>query len=757
MIRSCGIRWAWIALLAAGVLGGAMMAAGATPVEELTKRLPDGVVAFVGTSGGEALKGDFEKTSLGRIWNDPGVRSFCEAIKTQVLAQMQAKGTGPNEVKKVEMIAGMAELVAGRPLIAGVAPLKGPVQIKEKPPVYGFLILDAGSQKAQIEDLVKKLEAMAGAESVADMEIGGAKMRGPKGKQDLPVYWGWLGNYLVVAANDAEGAVLQYVQKPRAAVPAFLQKVPAGGDALVVHADLQKAINLASAAARQHDAKVADTITAVLKELGLAGVRTLTVRAGFAGPDVVIGSLLEVPGPRTGLLATLKPVDPAVMDMVDARAVTAGAANLDLAAAFDTILRAAKAASGEASAKVEKGLAAFESQVKLSIRNDLLGSLAGPAVFYTLGTGAVAEAPLGGAVALLKLKDAGLFEKTMTSLGDFAAAQSKGQFQASAQKRDDGRTVHTWMIPQLAMMQVTPAWSVGNGYAVIGSNPGVHDTVVKLMAATGAQRQSIRDTPGYKEATAKLPKDLLCLDYADSRTQYTQMMTMAQQFWPMALMFAAQAGFKLPPTLPSLESIIKDMKPSCRARWLGADGLYTQYQGPGLEVSLSSVAGAGVAMGVALPALAKARDQARNAASMSNLKQIGLGLHMYGKDHQDNLPADLEQAKSYWGNARVLESPRKPKDSAGPSYIYIPGQSLSMNPGNMVAYENPEFSADSLNVLFLDGHVERMKPDAFRRELKETYERLGKPMPEVKFKGEGESGAKPRPPRPPRPGTSTQA
>jgi len=753
MIRSRQIRWVWIALLAAGVLGGAAMAVGATPVEELTKRLPDGVVAFVGTSGGEALKGDFEKTSLGRIWNDPGVRSFCEAIKTQVLAQMQEKGPDPNAIKKIDMIAGMAELVAGRPLIVGVAPLQGPVQNKEKPPVYGFLILDAGTQKAKFEDLVKKLEALAGAESIGEVAVGSAKMRGPK-EQDLPLYWGWLGDYLVVAANDAAGAALQYVQKPRAAIPASLQKVPAGGDALVVHADLQKAISLATAAARQQDAKAADTITAVLKELGLSGVRALTSRVGFAGPDVVVGCLLEVPGPRTGLLAALKPIDPAVMDVVDVRAVTAGAANVDLADAYDTIMRAVKAASAEASANVDKGLAAFESQVKLSIRKDLLGSLAGPAVLYTLGTGAVAEAPLGGAVVLVKLTDAGLFEKTMTSLGDFAAAQSKGQFQASSQKRDDGRTVHTWMIPQLAMMQIMPAWSVANGYAVIGTNVGVHDTAVKQMAATGAERKSIRDTPGYKEATAKLPKDLISLDYADSRTQYTQMMTMAQQFWPMASLFAAQAGFKLPPTLPSLESIIKDLKPSCRARWLGSDGLYAQYQGPGLEVSLSGVAGAGVGMGVALPALAKAREQARRAVSMSNLKQIGLGLRMYADDRQGNLPAEMEQAKSYWPNARILESPLKPKNFAGPSYVYIPGQSLSMSPGNIVAYENPEFSADGVTVLFLDGHVEFMKPDAFRRELKETYERLGKPMPEIKFKGEGE--VKPRPPRPPKPDKSTQ-
>jgi len=751
MIQWRGVRWAWIALLAAGVLGGAAMAAGATPVEELTKRLPDGVVAFVGTSGGDALKDDFEKTSLGRIWNDPGVRSFYEAIKTQVLAKVQEKGTGPDEVKKVDMIVGMAELVAGRPLIVGVAPLAGPVQIKEKPPVYAFLILDAGSQKAQFEDLVKKLETLAGAESIADVTIGPTKMRGPKGEKDLPVYWGWSGNYLVVAANDAAGAALQYLQKPRAAMPAYLQKV-SGGDALVVHADLQKAISLVNGAARQKDAKAADTITAVLKELGLSGVRTLTSRVGFAGPDIVVGCLLEVPGPRTGLLAALRPMDPASMDMVDARAVTAGAANFDLASAYDTILRAVKAASGEAAVNVEKGLATFESQTKLSVRKDLLGSVAGPAVYYTLGAGAVPEAPLGGAVALLKLKDADLFEKALTSLGDFAAGQSKGKFQASAQKRDDGRTVHTWMIPQLAMMQIMPAWSVANGYAVIGSNAGVHDTVVKQMAATGAERKSIRDTPGYKEAAVKLPENLVALNYADSRTQYTQMMTGLQQFWPMASLFAAQAGLKLPPALPSLESIIKDMKPSCRSRWLDSDGLHMQYQGPGVEVSMSSVAGAAVGMGVALPALAKAREQARSVASMSNLKQIGLGLIMYADDHQGTWPADLEQAKSYWPNARVLESPRKPKDFAGPSYRYLPGQPKTPDHRNVVAYENPEYCTDRINVLFADGHVEAMKPEAFRTALKETCERLGKPMPEIKFKDTDKS----RTPRPSGPAGSTQ-
>ena len=401
----------------------------ASPVEELTKRLPDGVVGFVATSGGDALKGDFEKTSLGRIWNDPGVRSLYQSVKTQLVAKMQEDGGGPGEIQQIDMVLGMAQSVADRPVALGVAQLKGPVQTKDKPPVYAFVILDAGARKAEFEALVKKLEALLGDgdEAIADVNVGSAKMRGPKDQSDLPLYWGWSGDYLVVAVNDAKGLALQYLQKPRAATPEYLKKVPSGGDALIVHADLQKTIGIVDAVARQQDPNKADTITKVLKELGLSGVRTYTARTGFAGPDLVMGSFLEVAGPRTGLLATLKPVDPALLDLVEARAVTVGVASLDVAGAYDVILRAVKGASAEAGATVEKGLAALESEAKVSLRKGLLESLAGPTVFYTLGVGTVPDAPAGGFVALVKLKDAELFEKTMTGLGAFAATQSDGR------------------------------------------------------------------------------------------------------------------------------------------------------------------------------------------------------------------------------------------------------------------------------------------------------------------------------------------
>ena len=728
MIRSYRVGCACVALLLVVGFARVATAAGGSAVEDLTKRLPDNVIGLAATSGGDALKDDFGKTAASRIWNDQSVQSFYRSIKTELLGQLKRKAGDPNIPRKVDEILRYARLALSRPLVLGIAQ----VEVKEGPPVCAFAIVNAGPRKAELTAALGKVEAMAGEGAVVDMQVGSLKMRGLKEQQDMPLYWGWVEDYLVVAVNDAQGMAARYVVSPRSAASATLSKVPANNDALVVYYDCPKLGSLIdSLVQKEGGPEKTAALAAAAKSLGLANVKTLIARVGFAGADLVVDGLLEMPVPPTGIFAAYKPVDPSWLAAVDARAMTACAVNLDVAGIYDMVMNAVKMVSpDEGYPEIQKGIAAFESEAKVQIRGGLLGSLAGPAVFYTLAAGMMTEAPRGGFVAVAGLKDAPQFEKAMTALGDFAGAKSQGMLQISSQTRDDGRIVHVWAVAPLALMSIMPTWSVASDHVVIGSNKELCDMGVKQLVSKGPDTKSLLDTDGYKKAAAGLPKDLVSLAYTDSRVQLDQTMMQIQQVWPMLTMAAMRAGVKLPVVLPSLTEISKGLEPSCGYRYWSPDGLRHHYRGPGIEISQMTVGGAAIGAGVLMPALAKAREKARQVSSMSNLKQIGLGLLMYADDHEGKLPDDLTSFKPYRIDSKVIESPRKPKEFTGPSYIYISGQTTSMAPDNIVVYENPAFCRDGVNVLFMDGHVEFMKPEAFRSALEATSKRLGRPMPQ---------------------------
>lgn len=710
-------------------------AAQLSPVDKLMTVLPDETLGFVTTAGADHLEADFKKSTLGRIWYDPGGQSFYESIKKEIVAKIGQEAQDPNVAKAPQTILSLVDLVTERPLIAGAARKQSP----QGPGVYSFVILDAGEHKSQIATGLAKLEALAPKGEIVDITVGSLKMRGLKDAEDLPVYWGWVGNYLVLSANEKEGLAVKYLSKPRPTVPDYLGNVSGGGDLLAAYAGYDKifALITATAAERGNEADRA-SVTAALSELGLNKVGPLAARVRFAGSDVVRESSWAIPTPRTGLLGVLKPIDLDMFDMAGAKAVSCAAVNCDVAGIYETVMKAVKAAAPvETYAEIQKLIADLESQAKFSISEDLLKSLAGPMIFYSVAGGVVMEAPGGGVVAIAQLKDSSRLEKAMLALEGFAAAQAGSMLQVSSQVQSDGRTYHSWVIAPLAMMQVMPCWTMVNDRIVIATNPSLCSLAVKQIVSPDAANKSIRTTEGFKQATAKLLGKPIFLRYTDSEVQFNQMMIKLQQFWPMIGMGAAQAGITLPAMLPSLSHISKDMGPSYEYAWFDSGGLRSRYQGPGIEVSLAPVAGASVGMGILMPALARAREQARRVVSAANLHQLALCLKMYSDDHEGKFPDDLQQLMGeYIQDRKLLESPRKPKDFDGPSYIYVAGHSPNIKEANkyVIAYENTEFCRDIVNVLFLDYHVQAMGQDDFIEALGATYKRLGREMPEIKFK-----------------------
>ena len=697
--------------------------------EKLVNVLPDDVLGFVTTSGGDSLKPDFEKTILGRIYNDQGVRTFYDSVKKELLPKMRQE-MGNQDSKIFDIVKEFAGLIATRPVIIGAAQKN----TQEGPPIYGFAILDAGQRKEKIASALTSLESMADEDDIVEVKIGSYTLHGPGDAGDVPGYWGWIGNYLVFAINDGEGLAVKYLQDNNRPMPNYLQKIPGSGDALAVYLNIEKGIDLISSIAKMEgEEEDFAKVRSFLDELGINSMKTISSRIGFESSNIVVDEFVELSQPRSGLFANFKTINLDIFNMVSDNSVNASAFNCDIAGIYDTFMRAIKVVAGEDFDEVEEMIAKVEEETGVKIRNGLLESLNGEMAFYAMQGGGSLTSMQGGMVLIAKLNDAKLWQYSIDALGKFAAAQSDGMLQVSTQEQD-GRTTHTWAVTPLAMAQIMPTWTIIGDNVVIASNPMTLDTAIEQI---NSGTQSIRTAEGFRKATSNLPTNLMTFDYTDSKIQLTQMMVGLQQIWPMATMFAAKEGIKLPIVLPSLTHIIQDVSPSYYYSWSDDQGIRSHYKGAGIELSLGAVAGGAFGLGIMMPALARVRQQAQGVVSMTNLKQIGLASIMYADDYDGILPSNFEQMNKYIGNTKILESPLKPKGFSGPSYIYVGGRSIkdSKSPEqDILAYENTEYCGDIITTLFLDGHVEKVPKARFLSLIKGTYEALGKPMPEIKFR-----------------------
>ena len=165
MTRSQRIPFICAALLVlVGFVSSNSAVAANSPVEELTKVMPDDVLGFIATGGGDSLKVDFEKSTLGRIWHDQGVKTFRDSIKTELLGKLEQEIDDPEATEAIDSVRGLAKLILARPIIAGIAQKQG----GDGPPVYGFVILDAGPREAEIASALRHLESLAGEGDIID-------------------------------------------------------------------------------------------------------------------------------------------------------------------------------------------------------------------------------------------------------------------------------------------------------------------------------------------------------------------------------------------------------------------------------------------------------------------------------------------------------------------------------------------------------------------------------------------------------------
>ena len=721
--------------------GAAAWSATGTAAEALVTQLPPEVIAFVASSGGDELAPAFEQSILGQMWRDPQMQQFYGQLKQALIQQIggamaqtepgsedgAAGQEGPAEASPVDHWLGMVKEVLSRPIVVAVAAKPTEVGGKNPVPIYGLAFIKAGPRRQALAQAVAQVESLAPAGTIEELQVGQWSMHTLVEEDGPPVYWGWVGDTFVLAVNDKTGRVASAAGGSEgsagcAALMESLATVPAHGDALVFHVDFVRAAAAIAggvSASREDPNDAAEAMMVytmaqmVVQELGLDQVKSFTTRVGFDGAAMVHESLLAAPGPHTGLLAALETTTAEQLDWAPAEAMSVSAINCPPAQVYGTVMQAIKAvAPPEAFDQIEGQIAALEEQMGVPLRTALVENIAGPMVGYSMGAGTAGGGPLGGSVAVVALRDGAVVEGVLTRLEQFVAGMAEAM--AAVQVTEQGgRRVHTWTVAPLAMMQVSPCWTVTDNRLVAASGPALLTAAVKQLDP--AQRTgSIRQTSSFAEATVDMPAQVLFVRYADTKAVFKATLQAMQMFWPMLAMVMQGQGVALPMQLPTFQGVVERMELTVDYVWADEAGFRQHRRGvtPG---GVASMGGAALGVSIMMPALARAREQAKRTQCLTHLRTIGVAIMTYQNDFEGAFPPDLETLlETEEVSAEMLVCPSSGDEEGEISYVYR-GSDLTVEkvqPMVIVAYDKYEnHQGDCRNVLFADAHIERMEQE----------------------------------------------
>ena len=467
-----------------------------------------------------------------------------------------------------------------------------------------------------------------------------------------------------------------------------------------------------------------------LQANGLADVHALACTSRFADGGMRDCIYLHQPGERKGAIPPPgKPLDLALLKTVPKNAEFASVGSVDIAGTYDRMFAAIQSQDPRAYEEAMQGIARFEAMVGFSIRNDLIGS-AGRQVMVSLS-------PYQSVLAI-EVKNAAKFEECLRKLA--ALAQGKVEWHALDYR---GRRIHHLNI-QAAPVPVTPSYTIHRGFAVMGLFP---QTLQAFLDQAERGQESILDSPDFRRVAGTYLKGCDGISYIKARSGL-------KGFYNL-LMIAAHAlhGVKqvelraeLMPHPNVIEPYLFDL---AGGQTNDADGLLVEYYSPigvtGAALAFvgwlgdmeriggpHSVATTGILAAMLLPALSRARGQARQAVCKSNLKQIGLGMAMWSNDHNESYPEKLEDLHDEYITAKKIfqcpedRSPMTIGKGIQCSYLYAGKLPVTTDPQVAIAWDKRGNHPRGRNVLYYDGHVEWVRERAFENVMERSLELLKK-------------------------------
>ncbi len=436
--------------------------------------------------------------------------------------------------------------------------------------------------------------------------------------------------------------------------------------------------------------------------LGISSIRTTDqlsrnrMMIYGAGAEGAMWKLLGTPGQGLAATATL----PAYVDI-------AFASRLDGQLLADTLVAAAADAMPQAADQIQHSKAMLKQHMGIDIDQLLrdFGNELALAVAFDQET--MVEANVQGVTVKLPKPDFILMVQTNgTYIYDLLAGKIWNQkFQAQARPLGDTQMLVASEELNAGELAIRPALAQVGSLMLIGSSP---ETLEKHLAA----ESRLIDSDAFKSYGANLPDGANQLVYIGPRV--------------------ADMVTRLQAQVPVLETMSLNVPIGLGVTTVEKDGILFTSNSPA-GPSFLAVQAAALPLTVfapaILPKLFQVRRQARHKASISNLRQVGLGCILYADDHDGRFPTQVGYLglnmlveQKYLQDGKVFIHPNDvarqhgngllPRESAT-SYAYV-GAGLKISnttlPTTPIALLKPALDEGGTLVLFMDGHVER-RPD----------------------------------------------
>ena len=494
----------------------------------------------------------------------------------------------------------------------------------------------------------------------------------------------------------------------------------------------------------------------VLAGLGLANVGPGLAGVSFRERGVWLTGYLHAPAPRSGVMALCggAPLRPEELAVIPPDATAFATGRMDLGGLYKGLTNIARSFMGPGFRHVEQAVQKVGAKLGVPI----------PALFAMFGDQfAVYRVGEGEPTVMLEVRNdrraAGNLSKLIAGAGKWICEEAKvpprDWVRADVVRRGDFTQVcANSVVPAM----LTPNFIVGRGWMCAGLS--ARRTLAAMRHALAA-KGDIRNSRRFTELLAKMPKGFRSVAYCDVPTyagNALEWMQFLGDIGHLALKVAVQSKelplpLRLtepqwldPARFPSQELLRKKLFGEVCVWIVDKDGLRVEHfspMGPLPAVTRprlfgnTGLAQVGVMAGMLLPALARARGEARKASGKSDLRQIGIACVSYAGDRNDQWPDSLSKlVPAYVDNPKLFLSPadnpaRAPSIGKGikTSYCYVGNlPPRGARPNTMVAYTRKDVYANGRNVLFYDCHVRWMSNREFKRELKKQARQFFLPL-----------------------------